>query len=308
MNHKRLCRGLAVTATLLALIGVSATPVALAHSGHAGTKKCVKKPIHPGCARLVAPTTAPPTTVAPAATATTVPRAPVDPRIVIAPTTVTETSADGLVGFAISGSGWVGNVKLSSPGLDIACPGNSASPFKFSFGNRGGVGPSGFTVPSDSIGQFKVVGDGASCAPGTYTVEAQETVTPFRLRTATITINAGTLPAGLIVSPNAQAGTGTNREIAVALIVNGLSSNQPFAIASPGLNTACSAASVAAFNRPLTFTALPARGPGFSTKATGNAALVLVLNSCVPGDYPITLTEIGGLARTFSPTFTVAAS
>lgn len=304
MNRKHLIRGLAVTASLITLIGVSAPTPALAKN--ASAKKCAKKPSHPGCATTT--TVAPATTTTVAGPTTTVTTVAPGPRIVAHPGTVTETSVDGLVGFAITGSDWTGSVRLNSPGLDIACPGSAAAPFSFFFANSTGSGPSGFTVATDFSGRFNVVGEGANCAAGTYQIEAQEVASPFRVRTTSLTINPpGTLPTGLIVSPAQQKEVGTSGGIAVALIVNGLSASQPFSIASPGINTACSVASVATFNSALFFTALPASGPGFSTDFAGNAALVLVADGCNPGTYPITLTEIGGLARTFPSNFTVLA-
>ncbi|MGH3850052.1 MAG: hypothetical protein ACRDRT_10170 [Pseudonocardiaceae bacterium] len=225
--------------------------------------------------------------------------------LAIAPTAVTQTTAGGLVGFVITGTSWTGNVQLSSPGLDIACPGNPDVPFKFLFSNATGSGTSGFIVPSDDNGQFKVIGEGANCLPGTYTIEAQEVASPARQRTATITINRGNPPVGLIVSPNAQTETGSRREVAVALIVNGLSGKQPYALASPGLQGACAATSVAPLNRPLVFSALPARGPTFITNFVGNAPLVLFANACLPGTYAVTVTEIGGLGRSFPTGVTV---
>jgi hypothetical protein len=225
---------------------------------------------------------------------------------------LTETSTDGGVAFALSGTGWYANegISLASPGGMAGCPGFAPFPAAFGFIQATFPVADPLTVTTDFSGDFNVVAAGAGCAPGTYQVTAQETTTPNRVATTLLTITspATAPPAGITLSPASEVETGTSGQVAATIIVHGLPPNIFYSASSPSLNAACSGLKNVGDLR--SDTGNGGSLVGYATGETdfaGNDLVLYFAAGCNSGTYPWSVTELGAGHTEFDASFTVVA-
>jgi hypothetical protein len=243
------------------------------------------------------------------------------PAIVIAPTSVTEMSTDGEVGFDVEGSGWYANeqITLTSPGLNTSCTtdGGIFGAGNGSFTQNAATppppdGPGYLTLTTDFGGVFNAGFLGDGCSSGIYQVTAQEVGTPNRTATADLTIVAptATTTTGLVLSPSSQVEDGVGGDVATTLLIATGVPNETVSIASPTMTTACSSTGPDTgvqffFIRGNGFENSPATG---ETDFANNLNVVLVGQNCVAGSYPITVSGTGNnRAMNYTEDFTVTA-
>lgn len=179
MNRKHLIRGLAVAASLVALVGVSVPAPALAK--RPSPKKCAKKPSRPGCAATTTTTTVPTTTVVDDARPVVPPDAvneEEDPTGLIVSPSSQKATGNGEIAVSVT----VHNLGPGAPfsiAFNGACAGASVATF-----NSGLV----FTAMPASGPGFTT--DYAGCNPGTYPVTVSEIGGTGRTYSADFTVLA----------------------------------------------------------------------------------------------------------------------